>query len=132
VDERLRILVVEDDPVYAEFVTMVLRGAGHDVAHATTGALAREAVRAHTPDAVVLDLVLPDESGYDLARALRELLPAAVILLLTADLFPQLDRAEAAGIDIVLSKPVEADLVTGMIDHIRARRRRRVSSPPSA
>jgi DNA-binding response OmpR family regulator len=130
VDERLSILVVEDDPVYAEFITMVLRGAGHDVAEATTGAQAREVIRARTPDAVVLDLGLPDESGYDLGRALRELLPAAVIILLTADLFPQLDRAEEVGIDIVLSKPVEADLVTGMIDHIRARRRRRVSSPP--
>lgn len=125
-DERLSILVVEDDPVYAEFVTMVLRGAGHDVAAVTTGAAAREQVQARTPDAVVLDLVLPDENGYELARALRALLPASVIILLTADLFPELDRAESVGIDIVLSKPVEADLVTGMIGHIRARRQRRL------
>jgi DNA-binding response OmpR family regulator len=125
VDERLRILVVEDDPVYAEFITMVLRGAGHEVAEATTGAAARGHVVAHTPDAVILDLGLPDESGYELARALRARLAGAVIILLTADLFPHLDRAESVGIDIVLSKPVEADLVTGMIDHIRARRQRK-------
>lgn len=125
-------LVVEDDPVYAEFITMVLRGAGHEVTHATTGAQARELVKDQTPDAVVLDLGLPDESGYDLARSLRDLLPDAVVILLTADLFPQLDRAESVGIDIVLSKPVEADLVTGMIGHIRARRRRKLSSPPPA
>lgn len=124
-DERLRILVVEDDSVYAEFITMVLRGAGHEVAEATTGAAAREHIGAHTPDAVILDLGLPDENGYELARALRDRLSGAVIILLTADLFPHLDRAEAAGIDIVLSKPVEADLVTGMIDHIRARRLRK-------
>lgn len=130
-DERLKILVVEDDPVYAQFVAGTLRDAGHQAEIATTGAQARERARAMMPDAVVLDLGLPDESGYDIARALRRdaLLPTSIIILLTADLYPLRDLAEAVGIDIVLTKPVEPALVTGMVPLMRERRQRRIQSP---
>jgi DNA-binding response OmpR family regulator len=74
---------------------------------------------------------LPDESGYDLARDLRaQLVPATtVIILLTANLYPERDLADAVGIDMVLTKPVEADLVHGMVDFIRSRRARRLERP---
>ncbi|HEY1553195.1 MAG TPA: response regulator [Kofleriaceae bacterium] len=123
----LKILVVEDDRVYAEFVVATLRGAGHELAHVETGAAAREQVGAMQPDAVVLDLTLPDESGFDIARALRGglLSDGSVIILLTASMFPDRDTAEAIGIDIVLSKPVTAELVIGIIDLVHARRQRR-------
>jgi DNA-binding response OmpR family regulator len=129
VEERLKILVVEDDPVYAEFVAGTMRQSGHDADIAVDGATARAMSRALQPDAVILDLGLPDESGYDLARALRAgVLPqSSVIIVLTANLYPQRDVADAVGVDVVLSKPVEPALVTGMIDHVRERRRRRLS-----
>jgi DNA-binding response OmpR family regulator len=128
VDEALTILVVEDDPVYAEFVASTLRAAGHDTSIAYDGASAREYARRERPHAVILDLGLPDQSGYEVARELRTgiLDGAAVIILLTANPSPGLDMAEAVGIDIVLSKPVEPLLVSGMIDHVRARRQRRM------
>ncbi|HEY5926849.1 MAG TPA: response regulator [Kofleriaceae bacterium] len=127
-EESLSILVVEDDPVYAEFVASTLRAAGHDLSVAHTGASARERARTERPHAVILDLGLPDESGYEVARALRAgvLDDAAVIILLTANPSPQLDMAEAVGIDIVLGKPVEPTLVSAMIDHVRSRRQRRL------
>ena len=123
----MKILVVDDDVVYAEFVASTLRVVGHDVTVARDGAEARRSARAMRADAVVLDLLLPDESGYDTARALRELLsPEAIIILLTANLYPDRDVAEAVGIDIVLSKPVEPQLVTGMVDLVRSRRAKRL------
>lgn len=127
-EERLNILVIEDDGVYADFVAGTLRGAGHDVAIATSAATARRHVESIRTDAVVLDLGLPDESGYDLARDLRaHLVPATTaIILLTASLYPQRDLATAVGIDMVLTKPVEPELVHGMVDFIRARRTRRL------
>jgi DNA-binding response OmpR family regulator len=130
VAERLEILVVEDDPVYAEFVASTLRTAGHGVEIAGDGAHARAFAGAGGIDAVVLDLTLPDESGYDIARALRRglLAPHAVIILLTANMYPELDKAEAVGIDLVLSKPIEPALVIGMIDHVHARRRKRLGA----
>ena len=127
-DESLSILVVEDDPVYAEFVASTLRAAGHDISIAYDGAAAREQARKERPHAVILDLGLPDESGYDTARSLRNgvLDEAAVIILLTANPSPELDTAEAVGIDIVLGKPIEPALVSAMIDHVRQRRQRRL------
>lgn len=128
-DERLEILVIEDDPVYAEFVAGTLREAGHEVYDAASGAAARDRITTSKPDAVILDLVLPDESGYDTARALRRVLPStSVIILLTADLYPERDLADAVGIDIVLTKPVEPALVIGMVELVRARRRRKLDS----
>lgn len=128
VEDSLHILVVEDDPVYAHFVASTLRAAGHDISIAFNGAQAREQARTGKPDAVILDLGLPDESGYDTARALRRGLvdDAAVIILLTANQYPERDTAEAVGIDMVLSKPVEPSLVSGMVDHVRQRRQRRL------
>lgn len=128
VDERLEILVVEDDATYAEFVADTLRAAGHGVTVAVDGAAARARIAEASPDAVILDLTLPDESGYDIARALRRgLLPATtVIIVLTANMFPELDMAEAVGIDLVLSKPIEPALVAGMVDHVHARRLKRI------
>lgn len=126
-DERLEILVIEDDPVYAEFVAETLRGAGHDVTDVASGAAARAHVETRKPHAVILDLQLPDATGYDIARALRLVLPStSVIILLTADLYPERDLADAVGIDIVLTKPVEPKLVIGMVELVRTRRRRKL------
>jgi len=127
VDAPLTVLVVEDDPIYAQFVVDALRAAGHEVESAATGASARERARVQKHDAVMLDLGLPDESGYDLARELRgELPPASVIILLTANMFPERDLAEAVGIDMVLSKPVDRAVVVGMVELVRERRRRKL------
>lgn len=127
VDERLTILVVEDDPVYAQFVAGTLSEAGHQVEIVTTGAKARERALAMQPDAVILDLGLPDESGFDIARALRSgsLPDTSIIILLTAELYPERDVADAVGIDIVLTKPVDPALVIGMVPLMRERRHRR-------
>src|SRR6185503_11588818 len=104
--------------------------AGHHVALARDGASALEQARALAPDAVILDLRLPDGSGYDVAAALRRdaLKPASVIIVLTASLFPSLDDAAAVGVDLVLSKPTDAELVIGLVDHVRERRQLRLQT----
>jgi DNA-binding response OmpR family regulator len=128
-DEALTILVVEDDAVYADFLARTLREAGHDVDHVTTGAAAIRHASSHRPDVVMLDLGLPDGSGYDFALALRKELPqASIIIVLTASLHPELDLANAVGVDLVLTKPIEVKVVAGMIDLVRARRQRRLSA----
>jgi DNA-binding response OmpR family regulator len=127
-EARLKILVIEDDSVYAEFVATTLQAAGHEITLAETGAAARAQAKSVRPDAVILDLGLPDESGFDTARALRAgILPErSIIILLTASMYPDRDAADAIGIDFVLSKPVEAEVVSGMIDLVRARREKRI------
>jgi DNA-binding response OmpR family regulator len=130
VEEALTILVVEDDPVYAHFLSGTLRDAGHDVDHVISGAAASKHCSSQRPDVVMLDLGLPDGNGYDIALALRKVLPpTSIIIVLTASLHPERDLADAVGIDMVLTKPIEPTLVAGMIELVRSRRQRRLSTP---
>jgi DNA-binding response OmpR family regulator len=68
----MRILVVEDDPSIAKLLRLTLERDAYDVAHASNGTEALELFRSWSPDAVLLDLMLPDMNGKDVARSIRE------------------------------------------------------------
>jgi two-component system KDP operon response regulator KdpE len=100
-----RVLVVDDEPQILRAVSANLRGAGYDVDTASTGegALANAAMR--PPDAVILDLVLPDKSGTEVTRELRQWSTAPVILLSAVG--DESDKVAAldAGADDYVTKP---------------------------
>ncbi len=103
-----RILIVDDEPAITELLALILRHDGHQIKVASNSTEATERVRAELPDLVVLDWMLPGESGTSLARRWRSdprtrELP---IVMLTArseetDLVQGLD----SGADDYLSKP---------------------------
>ena len=66
-----RLLVVEDEPNILELLSASLRLAGFEVATASGGLEALQAVQRHRPDLVVLDVMLPDLDGFDVASRLR-------------------------------------------------------------
>jgi len=80
-----RILVVEDEPQITNFLKRGLTYKGFDVLVASTGEQALRTVREHSPDLVLLDIVLPNINGFEVCRCLRtdghQELP---ILMLTA------------------------------------------------
>jgi two-component system, OmpR family, KDP operon response regulator KdpE len=76
-----RILVVDDEPQILKALQTGLRGAGYEVDTATTGAEALTAAAVQPPDAVILDLVLPDTRGTDVCRELRTWSGVPVIVL---------------------------------------------------
>ena len=80
----ISVLVVDDEAVLAEMVAMALRYEGWTIATAGDGSSAMAAARAQRPDVVVLDVMLPDMSGLDVLRKLREDNPQLPVLLLTA------------------------------------------------
>ncbi|MEU6610163.1 response regulator transcription factor [Streptomyces shenzhenensis] len=71
-----RLLLVEDEPTLRELLSASLRLAGFQVIPAETGAQALDAVRDQHPDLIVLDVMLPDIDGFEVARRLRERHPA--------------------------------------------------------
>lgn len=81
-----RVLIVEDDVPLAELLRDQLSHAGHAVSVAETGPEGLRAALASPPDLIVLDLMLPDSSGFEVCRKLRETktLPQPVVLILTA------------------------------------------------
>jgi DNA-binding response OmpR family regulator len=76
-----RILVVEDDPTVAEVVARYLRRDGCDVEIVADGRIAVERARAHPPDLMILDLMLPGLDGLEVFRRLRSFAPIPVIML---------------------------------------------------
>ncbi|MDG4861139.1 response regulator [Streptomyces sp. T-3] len=78
---RGQVLVVDDDPTVAEVVSGYLTRAGYSVDRADDGRAALDRAAAHWPDLVVLDLMLPGMSGFEVCRELRERGPVPVIML---------------------------------------------------
>lgn len=66
-----RLLVVDDEPTLRELLSATLRFAGFEVTSVATGAEAIEAARSRQPDLVLLDVMLPDLDGFEVARRLR-------------------------------------------------------------
>ena len=79
-----RVLVVDDEPNIVDVVTMALRHHSFEVDTAGTGAGALERVREWRPDVMVLDVMLPDMDGFDVAKRLRAEHSTVPILFLTA------------------------------------------------
>lgn len=79
------ILVVEDEPSIASFVSMYLERAGFAVRKAETGAGAIEQADAEAPSLVILDLMLPDLDGIDVCRRIRQRSDVPILMLTARD-----------------------------------------------
>lgn len=126
----MRLLVVEDEPQLLDSLLRGLRSAGHAVDGASTIGLAFDKLGRDPYDGVVLDLNLPDGSGLDLARRLREDGANLMILALTAyDSIADRVAGLDAGADDYLVKPFALD---ELLARLRALERRHTSVRPSA
>jgi two-component system KDP operon response regulator KdpE len=100
-----RVLVVDDEPQILRALKTSLRGAGYEVETAETAAQALALLAANPPDAVVLDLVLPDGKGTDVCRELRKWSTAPVIVLSVVGDEAEKVAALDAGADDYVTKP---------------------------
>jgi two-component system, OmpR family, response regulator len=120
----INVLVVDDEAVLAEMVSMALRYEGWNIATAGDGAAALESARSQRPDVVVLDVMLPDMSGLDVLRKLREESPQLPVLLLTAkDAVEDRIAGLTAGGDDYVTKPFSLEEVVLRIRAILRRGR---------
>jgi two-component system response regulator QseB len=120
----MRVLVVEDDPVLQDGLTVGLGIHGMTAEGVGTCADAIAALETTPFDAVVLDVMLPDGSGYDVLRSLRQRNDTVPVLLLTAlDTVTDRVRGLDDGADDYLGKPFDLDEVAA---RLRALRRRSV------
>jgi two-component system OmpR family response regulator len=108
----LRVLVVDDEPDLVEVLTTVLAHEGWDVASASDGASAASVGSTFRPDAVVLDVNLPDASGFEVLRSLRAGNPGVCVLFLTArDAVEDRIAGITAGGDDYVTKPFSMEEV---------------------
>jgi two-component system phosphate regulon response regulator PhoB len=119
------ILVVEDEPQVQELLAVNLEHAGHRVMRAASAEEAEAAIRDELPDVLILDWMLPGESGVALARRLRaqERTQSLPILLLTARAM-EADKISGleAGADDYLTKPFSPKELQARIKAVLRRR----------
>lgn len=123
-----RILVVDDTPRNVKLLAELLTGSGYDVATASTGAEALEHVAGRAgerPDLVLLDVLMPGLSGYDVCRAIRAdaattTLPVVMVTALEAS--AERVKGIDAGADDFLSKPIsQPELLARVRSLLRAK-----------
>jgi two-component system KDP operon response regulator KdpE len=106
---RTRVLVVDDEPHILRALQATLRGAGYDVATAATGEEALRSAAVRPPEAVILDLVLPDRRGTDVCRELRAWSKAPILVLSAIGEETEKVAALDAGADDYVTKPFGTD-----------------------
>jgi two-component system OmpR family response regulator len=108
----VRVLVVDDEPSLAELLGSVLRYEGWEIRTAADGASAVKVAREFEPDAVVLDIMLPDFDGLEVLRRLRATQPSVCVLFLTArDSVEDRVSGITAGGDDYVTKPFSLEEV---------------------
>jgi signal transduction histidine kinase len=108
---KWRVLLAEDHPDTARVLQRLLALSGYDVKHAPTVAGALELLDAEPFDLIVSDVGLPDASGYDLIRHVRQRSAIPAVALSGYGMDSDLERSRAAGFSEHLTKPVNFDLL---------------------
>ena len=106
---KMRVLVVEDDEVTARVLYDNLIFEGFDVSQAPTGAAALKLAEASPPDVVLLDVTLPDMSGFDLCRPLRRGRATPIIFLTARGQKADKLRGLNLGADDYVTKPFDLE-----------------------
>lgn len=120
----VRVLVVDDEPNLTELLSMALRYEGWEVRSAASGIQAVRAAKEFAPDAVVLDMMLPDFDGMEVLRRMRGDDPNVPVLFLTAkDAVEDRVAGLTAGGDDYVTKPFSLEEV---VARLRALMRRTV------
>ncbi|MDH7569308.1 MAG: response regulator [Armatimonadota bacterium] len=119
-----RVLVVDDSGLSRRMLRRMLEEAGHVVSEAEDGASAIERYALETPDAVLLDLTMPDLDGLEVLANLRQLDPEAVVVIATADI-QDITRAQAleGGAAGYLTKPLRREEVLAVLSGALEKRR---------
>ena len=128
-----KILIIDDSDFFAKLISNVLTGAGYAVVRAVAGAEGLKMVREEKPDLVLLDVVMPDMSGFEICRILREadsnnLMP--IIMLTSQD--DQEDKLIGLelGADDYITKPFnDREMLSRIRNTLKRIDRNRMASP---
>lgn len=116
----LRIVVADDNFDALATLKAILQDEGHEVVSVTNGRSALEAVRHFDPDVVILDIAMPDLSGWEVAREIREASGRSdrpLLIAISGRYKQSSDRilGEMSGFDHYLTKPYETDALLALL-----------------
>ena len=118
----MKVLIADDEPNIVAALDFLLRKCGYEVQVATTGQEALDLVERGQPDLVLLDVMMPAMSGYDVCRAIRASGrgKSIKIVMLTAK-GGQSERAAEAGADLFFPKPFSTRELVDAVGTLLAR-----------
>jgi DNA-binding response OmpR family regulator len=114
------VLIAEDEPGLAEILSMYLEGAGYETVVCHDGLTALYEMERRNPVAVLLDLQLPEISGFRLIQLLKQRAesPRVPVMVITALSFQEAEEAVRAGADDFITKPFTPDEVVSRVERL--------------
>jgi two-component system OmpR family response regulator len=130
----MRILIVDDEIVIADLLADAVREDGHEATVAYGGAEALALLNQGPPDAVFLDLLMPEIHGIELLRRIREIYPVLPVIVVTGRVCDdELDAARRLGVTDIIEKPLLLNQLTDALAHMTEgpdRAQSRAAGPP--
>jgi two-component system, OmpR family, alkaline phosphatase synthesis response regulator PhoP len=124
-DRKPRILIADDNPQGVELLEAYLAGSDYDLAIATDGEDTLHKVASFHPDLILLDVMMPKISGFEVCKRLRRdaaTKDIAILMVTALDQNADIDRAVDAGTDDFLSKPInKAELLLRVRSLLKSR-----------
>lgn len=117
----MHVLLVDDEPSILELLELSLSLDGHDISRATDGQEALRIAGERRPDLVILDTMMPEMDGLEVAQRIREdqeLRSIPIIMLTARSQEADVWRGWQAGVDSYLTKPLDLNVLRGEIDRI--------------
>jgi two-component system KDP operon response regulator KdpE len=128
-NNRQRILIVDDDPRLIRLLREVLSAAGYEVLTSSGGGQAIEAAAMEQPNLIVLDIMLKDTDGYQVARRIREFSSVPVIMLTAKVTEADKLTGFSAGADDYITKPFSSKELLARVRAVLNRTHNAVSVP---
>jgi len=124
-----KILVIDDDPNVAELIKLILKPRGLLIYHAINGQEGLKQAYELQPDLILLDIMMPEQDGYEVCTRLRELSDVPIVMLTAKSQSSDVTRGFAVGADDYVKKPFSNDELVSRIESLL---RRKKSSDSSA
>ncbi len=121
--EPRKVLIVDDEPNIVTALEFLLRRSGYDVRLATNGAEALQQVDAYRPDVVLLDVMMPVKSGYEVCQRMRErpdLANVRIVMLSAKGSEAEVNKGLSLGADLYITKPFSTQELVATIDRLFA------------
>ena len=132
-NKPIRVLIIDDDPATSEMLKLVISQLTSDIFIANSGEECLSLTKQHTPDILILDLVMPDMNGAEICKEIRKFSSVPILILSAIDNPKLIAETLNAGADNFLSKPVPSAMLFAHIQKLvkRFRTERPLCSNPS-
>ncbi len=114
----MKVLVIDDDTAMTDLLKLLLEPAKSIIMTANTAYDGIELAKEESPDIIILDIMMPDMTGWELCSVLRTFTTAPVLVLSALDIPGMVARALNAGADDYLIKPVTSLILTAHINKL--------------